>query len=204
MITPREYLSWSSMDLLERNEKKWIEQYIYGQKNRINRGMAFGKIVADSLERDEASGDVMLDLALERVPKFEIRDKPFTAELKIGKKTIQIYCKPDTMKEDMSEFKEDKSGPKGSWNQKKVDENGQITFYATGMYLKTGKIPQDIELVHIVTEKEDIEQLDSKLRATGEIKRYKTIRSMSQILNMMVRMKKAWGRIEEITEKELI
>jgi len=203
MITPREYLSWSSMDLLERNEQKWIEQYFYGQKNRINRGMAFGKTMADSLEKNEASGDVLLDLVIERIPKFEIMDKPFIADMKIGKKTIQIYCKPDTMKEDMSAFKEYKTG-QGGWTQKKVDENGQIIFYATGMYLKKGKIPADIELVHMETEKVDEEQLDSKLRVTGEIKRYKTVVTMVKVLNMMSRMKKAWARIEEISEKELI
>ena len=203
MITPRDYLSYSSMDLLERNEQKWIEQYIYGKKNRINRGMAFGKTMADSLESDEASGDILLDLVIEMIPKFEIMDQPFTAELKTGKKKIQIHCRPDTMKKDMSAFKEYKSG-QGAWTQKKVDENVQITFYATGMYLKTGKIPNDIELVHALTEKEDEEQLDSKLRATGEIKRYKTIRTMSQILDMMVRMKKAQAKIEEICEREIL
>lgn len=202
-MTPREYLSWSSMDLLERDEKKWIEQYIYGQKNRINRGMAFGKIMADSLETSEASGDIMLDLTIERIPKFEIMDQPFTAELKVGKKIIHIHCRPDTMKSDMSAFKEYKTGQE-SWSQKKVDNHGQITFYTTGMFLKTGKIPQDIELVHIETEKEYKGALDSKLRATGEIKRYKTVRTMSQVLNMMVRMKKAWEKIEKITEQELL
>jgi hypothetical protein len=202
-MSPREYLSWSSMDLLERSEEKWIEQYIYGKRNRINRGMAFGKVMADSLETSEASGDIMLDLTIERIPKFEIMDQPFTADLKVGKKIIQIHCRPDTMKKDMSAFKEYKTGQE-AWSQKKVDNNGQVTFYTTGMFLKTGKIPQDIELVHIETEKENMEALDSKLRATGEIKRYKTVRTMSQVINMMVRMKKAWARIEELTEKELL
>lgn len=192
------------MDLLERSEEKWIEQYIYDQKYRSNNGQEFGKSMAEALENDEASGDILLDLVIERIPRFEIRDKPFTADLKIGKKTIIIYCKPDTMKEDMSAFKEDKSGPEKTWTQKKVDENGQITFYATGMFLKTGKIPQDIELVHVFTEKEDEGSLDSKSRATGKFRRYKTVRTMSQVLNMLVRMKRAWARIEEITERELL
>ncbi len=203
MITPREYLSWSSMDLLERSEQKWIEQYIYGQKNRINRGMAFGKTMADALEKDESSGDVLLDLTIEQIPKFEIMDQPFTSHIKTGKKTIQIHCRPDTMKKDMSAFKEYKTG-QGEWTQKKVDENGQITFYATGMYLKTGKIPNDIELVHVMTEKEDEGALDARIRATGDIKRYKTVRTTAQVLNMMVRMKKAWERIEQISERELL
>ena len=191
------------MDLLERSEEKWIEQYIYGKRNRINRGMAFGKVMADSLENDEASGNILLDLVIERIPKFEIRDVPFTAELKTGKKIINIHCRPDSMKKDMSAFKEYKTGQAG-WTQKKVDEHGQITFYATGMYLKTGKIPHDIELVHIVTEKEDEGVPNSKLRATGEIKRYKTVRTMSQVLNMIIRMKRAWDKIEKITERELL
>ena len=224
-MTPRPYLSWSSMDLLERDEKKWIQVYLYGEKNMINRGMAYGKQMADGLENDEATGDTILDLVIAKLPKFEIMDKILTDEkgkeieyfdrtsgkmilvkvpvLKCGKEKIPIIVKCDTMKVDMSAFKEYKTGQE-PWSKKKVDDSGQITFYATGGFLKTGKIASDIELVHIQTAKQGDGQLDARIGATGEINRHPTRRTMGQILNMMVRMKKAWERMEKLTAEELL
>jgi len=191
------------MDLLERNIEKWKQSYFYNEKMRVNRSMAFGRNVAEGLENGEVTGDIAFDLLMDRMPKFEIMDKPVMAELKSGNKIIPLLAKPDTMKPDMTAFKEYKTG-QDKWTKRKVDDSGQITFYATVLFLKSGKIPHDIELVQILTEKEDNEALDSKLRATGDIYRHPTRRTMSQVLNMMVRMKKAWLLIEKLTEEELL
>ncbi len=203
MLSSRDYLSWSSLNLLEKSEEAWIRKYIYGEKTPVNRGMVFGKVMAESLENDELSGDIILDLVMSKIPKFEIRDKEFFSELKDGKKTYKILCKPDSMKADMTGFTEDKSGPWKNgigWTKKKVDELGQITFYATGMFLKTGKIPSDIELVDVETQKDE----NGKISATGNLRIIKTSRTMSEILNMIVRMKKACRKIEVICERELL
>ena len=66
MLTPRKYLSWSSMDLLERDEEKWKQVYLFGEQKRINRGMAFGTQMAEGLENGEATGDPVLDLIMEK------------------------------------------------------------------------------------------------------------------------------------------
>jgi hypothetical protein len=191
------------MDLFERSKDRWIAVYIDNQKNFINSGMTFGRMMAEGLENDEGTGDIELDLVMARIPKFEIRDKSIEAEMKVGKKIVTLLAKPDTIKKDYSAFKEDKTGPRGSWSQKKVDDCGQITFYATVVYVKTGKIPQDIELVHVETEKVDDGSLGGKIAATGEIYRYKTKRNLAQVLNMMVRMKKAQEGIEKLCEEIL-
>ena len=203
MITPRPYLSWSSMDLFERSIEKWKEVYLYGLKLRVNRGMAFGKQMAEGLEHEEATGDAVLDLLMERLPKFEIMDQPVECLLKNGKNPIPILIKPDTMKADGTAFKEYKTGQE-PWTRKRVDESGQITFYATGLFLKTGKIPTDIELVHIQTEKQLNGSLEGKIGATGAINRHPTARNMAQVLNMMVRMKRAWEGIQKITTEEIL
>src|SRR3990167_2244103 len=203
MQTPRPYLSWSSMDLFEHNPEKWKRAYLYEEKNRVNRGMALGRQMAEGLERGEATGDPVLDLLMAKLPKFEIMDKEFDAELKDGKKIIIIRAKPDTMKADMSAFKEYKPG-QTLWTREQVNKNGQITFYATAMFLRTGKIPQDIELVHVETAKEDKEALDARIGATGGLYRHPTSRNMVDILKMQVRMIKAWRGIERIVSEELL
>lgn len=204
-MTPRDYLSWSSLDLFEKSVESWKDRYLFGKKAFVNRGMAYGKAMAEGLEHDRLTGDMEMDLIMERLPKFEVMDKEFRAETKArdSKKVITMLCKPDTMKADMSAFKEYKTG-QGGWSQAKVDSAGQITFYATGMYLRTGRIPSDIELVHVLTEKDPEAALEGKIRATGEIRRYRTRRDMLQILAMIARIRKAWDGIEKTCEEALL
>lgn len=191
------------MDLLEKSVEKWKALYLFGEQMKVNRGMAFGRMMADGLENNDATGDIMLDLVISKIPKFEVMDKIVMAELKNGKKTIQILAKPDTMKADMTAFKEYKTGQE-PWTQKRFNELGQIIFYATALYLKTGSIPQDIEGVWAQTKKEDNGPLDAKIRATGEIRRFKVVVTMADVLKMMIRMKKAWALIEKVCEEELL
>ena len=187
------------MTLFEMSPQKYITQYIYQEKQRISRNMAYGSLMAESLENDESSGDPVLDLMMARIPKFELRDVAFEAELKDGKKTITLLCKPDTMKKDMSAFKEDKTSTR-AWTQKMADESGQITFYATGMWLRTGKIPQDIELICVVVRYNP----DGSLTPTGEMLRFRTKRSMVDIIKMTSRIKKAWTGINKLCNSELL
>lgn len=199
MMTPRPYLSFSQMTLFEMNPRKYVDQYIYKNKQRISRNMAYGTVMADALENDELSGDPALDLMMMKIPKFELRDKAFEVDLPEGKKTIRILCKPDTMKADMTAFKEYKSSTR-AWTQKMADDSGQITFYATGMWLKTYKIPQDIELVCVVVKYNE----DGSLTPTGELVRYRTHRTLVDIIKMTGRMKRAWSGINKLCESELL
>ena len=193
MLTPRPYLSWSSMHLLETSEEAWLQHYVYGKKIPINKGMAFGSIMAENLETDGSSGDAMLDIVMVKLPKLELRDVSFEVALKNGKDSVPLIIKPDSASEDYSAFYEYKTGKK-RWTKSAVDTFGQLTFYATGMYLKTGRVPKDIRLIHVMTEDHF-----GDIRATGEIFEHRTERTMLDILSMMIRMKRAWKRIGEIS-----
>lgn len=199
MLTPRPYLSFSQMTLFEMSPQRYAEQYIYDQKQRETRNMAYGSKMADGLERDELSGDSALDLMMVRIPKFELMDKPLEVDLKDGKGFIRILAKPDTSKADYTAFKEYKTSTR-KWTQKMADDSGQITFYATAMWLKTGKIPQDIELVNVPVEYGE----NGALMPTGELIRLPTKRDMVAIIKMCARMRKAWHGIKELCEKELL
>lgn len=199
MIRPRPYLSWTQLTTLEHSEKQYKKFYIEGGRLPINRGMALGKEVADALERDEETGDAIKDLVISQLPKFALMDHQFETEIKIGKIKIPLLSKIDTAKKDLSAFKEYKTGTT-KWGQKEADKHGQITFYAVVIHSITGKIPQDIELVWAPTQKTP----DGKVELTGEIKRFKTQRTMTDILKMKARMKNAWQRIAEIVEEELL
>lgn len=199
MLTPRPYLSFSQMTLFEMSPEKYADQYLFGKKQRISRNMAYGSLMAEGLEAEEATGDPLLDLMMARIPKFELMDKPLEADLPDGKKMIHLLAKPDTAKSDYTAFKEYKTSVR-KWTQKMADDSGQITFYATTIWLKTGNIPQDIELVDVVVGYDP----DGRLVPTGDLWRFPTKRTMVDIIKMTGRMKRAWHGIEELCEKSLL
>lgn len=220
MITPRPYLSFSQMSTFEMSKEKFKEQYLYGHKQRISKNMAYGSKMADGLENEEATGDVVLDMMMAKIPKFELMDKPIEdkkgkeieysrgkkpIKVKVptlyvdGKNDIPLLAFPDTAKKDDTAFKEYKTSVR-KWTQKMADDSGQITFYTTCYWLKTGKLPEDIELVNVQVEYAE----DGSIRPTGEMWRYKTTRTMVDVIKMTSRIKKAWRGIKELCEEELL
>lgn len=187
------------MSILERSEKEWCRIYLDGGTIPINRGMALGKKMADALEADEDTGDLGMDIVISQLPKFELMDKMMEAEIMVQGEKIPIVIKPDTATKDLTGFKEYKTGVT-KWDQRKVDEFGQITFYAVGCHAIKGKIPDDIELVWAPTQKTP----DGKVELTGDIKRFRTKRGLADILKMKIRMRKAWLRMEELTMEALV
>jgi len=224
MLRPRPYLSYSQMVEFETSPEKYVEKYIYGQRQRISRNIAYGKKLADGLEVGEATGDPLLDLVASRMPKFERMDMPveFFAPVTeynkfreiVFERTGDIYhipvlensgddipllAVPDTAKRDYSAFKEYKTSVV-KWTQRKADESRQITFYATAMWLVTGKIPQDIELINAELQYNP----DGSLSPTGNIYRFQTKRTLIDIMKLTKQIRTVWKGIKELCEKELL
>src|SRR3990167_2127333 len=199
MITPRPYISFSSMALFEKSPEQWSDIYLRDYPQYTNVNMLYGSLMADSLEKNELSGDPALDLMIENIPKFELMDKPIEANLKNGKDVIIVLAKPDTAKADYTAFKEYKTSLK-KYTQKMADDSNQITFYATTIWLKTNKIPQDIELVNVCVKYAE----NGELMPTGELVRIPTKRTMVDIIKMIARIRKNWTLIRQFCEKELL
>lgn len=209
---PRPYISNAQLQLWEKNPQEYARIYFHdGERRGMSRGVALGKKFAEAMENDEETGDIEMDIVLAQMPEYEIRDKEIMCQLStghgIGRKFIPILIKPDRCRADYSAFCEAKTGA-GPWTQKIVDEDDQVTFYFTGLYLLTKanggvKIPEG-ELIWAVTEKRIDEDGIERPHLTGEIKRFKTTRSFADILRMQVRISKAWREIGEAFEKEII
>lgn len=207
------------MTLFEMDPEKYIEKYIYNKKERISRNMSYGSMLAKGLEDEESTGDPLLDLVMARLPKLELMDKAvedpsgvwvtFTRNnkevracipvLKDKKESIPILALPDTAAASYEAFKEYKTSVR-KWTKKMADESGQVTFYATAIWLAKGFIPKDIELVDAVVEYDP----ESRLRPTGDIWRFPTKRDMTSIIKMTSRMRKAWAGIKELCKNELL
>lgn len=187
------------MVMWEKSPQIYKEVYLEGKKIPINRGMALGKEIADALENDLQTGDLVKDLVLAKMPRYELMDQRIEAELGKGEERVPILIKPDSCRKDHTAFYEYKTGPDGNWNQGKVNRDTQMTFYATGLYLITGKIPT-MELIHAPTEKDE----EGRPSLVGDIKRYPTTRTKLDMMKMQVRMKKAWIEIGLMLQSELL
>lgn len=187
------------MVLFETNPKKYVQKYVYDQEDRMSRPMAYGKQMADGLEHNEATGDPVLDMMMSQLPKFELMDIPFEVDLPNGKEKVPLLIKPDTYKKDFTAFKEYKLSSR-AWKKSEVHKHDQITFYATGFYLKIGSIPKDIELVVVKT----VSDGKTTPRASGELWRCPTKRDMIDVLRMIQRIKCAWHGIGMLCEAEIL
>lgn len=203
-MRPRPYLSHSSKKLWKESPERWVQKYLYDIEQFKTKEMRFGSKMATALEDDELTGDILLDTMVMDIPKFELMDVPMEGVMKIGKETVPLLVRMDTSKEDLTAFKEYKTGKdgKGGWTQHKVDNDSQITFYATYCYIMTKKIPEDIELVWIITENSP--HNDREIVCTGEMRRFRTRRDMGQIINEMADMRKVWKEIGIRCEQELL
>ena len=189
------------MTTFEMSPEKYIEKYIYNKKERISRNMSYGSQMAKGLEDEEATGDPLLDLMMVRLPKFELMDVPFEAELPDKKDIIRILARPDTAKADYTAFKEYKTSTR-KWTQKMADESGQIDFYVTAIWLLTKLFPEsvDIELVNVPV----YYDAHGRLHPTSEIVRLPTKRTMANVIKTTGRMRHAWHGIQELCKSELL
>jgi hypothetical protein len=198
MLTPKGYLSWSQLDLIEVSPERYREAYINGHRPPPNRGQRLGSKIHEAMENESLTGEISLDMVIEKVPRLECREEIVMSEMECGYK-IPLLIKMDTFKKDLSAFKDYKTGLT-RWTQERVDKDDQITFYATAIWLKTKKIPEDIELVDIATKYGP----DGNPEATGEVYRFKTRRTMADIVRMMARIKKGWEKIEKMCVEEFL
>ncbi len=97
--------------------------------------------MADGFETGETTGDAELDWVMLGIPRLNTMEMPLNAEFKHKGDIIPLYGQLDTAKSDLTAFKEYKTGQL-PWSKSMVDQNQQITFYATMIYCITKKYRQ--------------------------------------------------------------
>ena len=183
--TPRPYLSWSQLNLWERDKELYRRTYIDGLKQFENVYLKTGKALADRLETGIKTDNKMIEylaLMLPKYPKVEF-------EIRANFKGIPVLGRLDCYDPKKRIVGEIKTGK--NWSQGMVDKSGQLTFYAMLVWLKTKKLPSKIRL-HWAKTKLDS---DGDLQIVGDIKTFYTTRSISDIILMYGRVKKCWSEI---------
>jgi hypothetical protein len=157
----------------------------------MNEGMAYGKVVADALEAGEETGDLMTDMAMSLLPKYDIRDKEMEGVLKTKDGEIRIVSHPDTMDSKTFALREYKTG-KVKWTQKKADNWFQLKFYAMLIFIIHNKVPPEVHLDWIETFKDT----DGKIKPTGRVETFLVKISFSDIINTMAIVSRVAKEIE--------
>lgn len=196
---PKGYISWSSLDLLERDEDKWIDKYCnpdYEERTTIE--MEFGKRFAEIMEGQDSDDDIVSLVKLS-VPIYAEQEKEITAMLNAMGRSVKLLGKPDSIAPNW-DFYEYKTG-KTKWNQKMADKHGQLMFYKAIVYLNQHIIPNST-LVWIPTEDSWDEEDGRQIVFTGQLPiSFVVVHNYADILKMMQRIMKGALRMEELYQQ---
>ena len=184
--SPRGYISWSQLQLYEKDPNLYYQVYIEGLDQFRTKYLELGKRLADGLENGvDEENDPMFNMIIAFLPAYPKREY----DMKINFEDIPLVGKFDGFDEKNLDLGEYKSGKK--WTQSMVDKHGQLTFYAFTIWLKFGKLPKRIQL-HWAETAEDEEGV---LYLTGKTKTFTTTRTLKDIILFSKRIKTAWTGI---------
>ncbi len=202
---PRGYLSYTQMELWQADPKRYKALYFDNRDElRVsNRGQEYGKVVADALEKGVETGDLLTDSATLLLPKYDLQDQEFFAEVKTKDGWLKLICKPDTMDSKTYVFREYKTG-KLPWTREKAQNHPQMIYYAVGIWQKYGVKNEKAHLDWIETE-----QVDTQIVPTGRVETFEVTFTTAQYMHTLMRMIQTAKEIEiawasHVTNPELI
>lgn len=189
---PKGYLSYSQIQLWKADKKRYIELYFNGRNElRLNNsGLAYGKIVADALERDVETDDLLTDTAISLIVKYDTRDKEISTEIKTKHGYIPVIGRPDTLDSVTKAFREYKTG-RVKWTENKAQKHPQMIFYAMLIYLHYGVILKEAYLDWIETE-----EVDGVVKPTGRLETFRVTFTFEQIMECIAMTSRVAKEIE--------
>lgn len=195
IFLPKGYLSYSQMMLWQNDPAKYKRQYFDGRDESFtNSGQDFGKRVANALETNDDTGDVLTDAAMLLLPKYDLMDQSFIAEFKEkGGRWLKIIAKPDTFNTISHAFRETKTGKsKNPWTQTKAQNHPQMIFYAVAIWLKYGTMNDHAFLDWIETE-----DTDEGIKPTGRVETFRVTFKPEDYYQFQAKMLKTAHEIEQ-------
>lgn len=174
------------MSLFERDPAAYVAQYIYGKDEPTSPAMVFGKQIAKGLEA-KSTNDGEVEHLRTLLPKFPKQEY----EIKVAFEGVPLLAKLDLFSPWRVHIGELKTG-RYPWTQSRVNEHGQLKFYALAAWLKYKRVPR-IELYWAPTEWQA-----NKLRLTGEIQTFQAEFSLPDLLSFGARLPKVWQAIQQV------
>lgn len=195
-LTPKEFqrdlhielryptISPSSMSQFKYDAEAWYDSYVLSIRKSPNSAMQGGIDVGERIVSDPTF--------LPSIPRGGVFEQKLGAVLK----DIRIRGDIDQWHPDvpgLDEFKT--SSNKNRWNQKKVDELEQITFYCVLIYLNYDIRPEDLRLRLYAIPM--VESGDFTVKQEGKVVCYETKRNMLQLLNFIIEIKRCHKAMED-------
>lgn len=173
------------MSLFERDPSAYVAQYIYGKDEPTSAAMVFGKQIAKGLEA-RSTNDAEIEHLRTRLPRFPKQEY----EIRVEFEGVPLLAKLDLFSPWRVQIGELKTG-RYPWTQSRVNEHGQLKFYALAAWLKYKRVPR-VELYWAPTE-----WRSNKLYLTGEIETFQAAFSTADLLNFGTRILGVWAAIQK-------
>lgn len=177
--------SWSQhQSFRDYNKEEWYSKYILGNPTPTNKRMAFGSAVGKRIETDPTY-----------IPQLPRGIMEYGIEVDMGDiKLVGFMDAYEPVSKTINEYKT--SSPTG-WDQKKVDEHGQLTLYALLLMLKENIKPEEltIQLHHMHTE--EAGDFTIKFASPFTIDTYETKRDTKRVLMFGAEIIKQRKEMEE-------
>lgn len=189
---PAGCLSYSQVSLWLTNPQRYKEIFFNHNDTArfMNSAMAYGSIVAEALEKGEDTGDLLTDMAISLLVKYDTRDKEMEGILPTKDGDIKIVSHPDMFDSVTKSLREIKTG-KVKWTQKKADNWFQLKFYAMLIYLIYKKIPPEVHLDYIETH-----DTPEGIKPTGRVETFKVQMGLKDVLQTMATTARVAKEIE--------
>jgi hypothetical protein len=156
-----------------------------------NSGLDYGSIFADALEHSKETGNILTDTALELLPKYDVRDKEISVDLKTKDGWVTLLGRPDMLDSETLAFREVKTG-RVKWTQSKADKHMQLKFYAVMIYQQHKVVPPSIFLDWVETAKNEVGEVEP----TGHIESFEVVIKLKDILEMCALISRVVKEIE--------
>lgn len=196
-MTPKEYkeririwkarpFSWSQLSSFEYDPEQWYKNYFLGIRDASSKEMEFGKVFALSIEE----GTCEIKELMERLPRK--KEHPF----KVVYAGIMLTGFADAFEDvTFDDLGEVKTGKK-AWDQKRVDNHGQIDMYLLMNYITNKKRPEDVRCrLHWIPTQDNGDFTISFVKPV-KVHTFETKRTMADILAFGNRIKNTIKQME--------
>ena len=190
---PTGCLSYSQVSVWLSNPERYKKLFFEQDESMrfMNDAMRYGSRVADALENDEETGDLLTDMAISQVEKYDIKDQEMEGEFKTKYGWLKIISHPDAVDSKTKSIIEYKTGMV-KWTQKKADNWFQIKFYAMLIYIIYGVVPPKTQLIWIET----FRDTDDEIKPTGHVQSFEVEMTLKIVLETMALVTRCAKEIE--------
>lgn len=203
---PKPHFSYSQWSLWLSNPERYKQIYFDKREDVqfTNRGQSYGKMVADALEAQVDTGDLLTDAATLLLPKYDVQDAPIFVDVKTKHGWLNLIAKPDTYNSETHDFVEFKTGKgKNPWTPEKAQNHLQMWFYAVVIWQKFGVVLDKAQLSWVETE--DVppyvvtvndQKITMTIAPTGRVETFDVHFSKAGLMDALARIIKSAHEIE--------